>query len=478
MNFKDVYFGCSDAETEANRYPEVFCKVFFDPHENLKKLMFGDEFLLLGRKGDGKTAYGEQLRLESTNNNIYTYRKSLNNFNNQVFQQIKSTGLIGGNPYFSFWKCILMIKCVEMINTAEPHIQHRDFVNLVATLSENGFIDTRNDRDISVTITQLVQLDSTISIKSVFQHSRHYDQSKVLVGAEQIYASIKNTIQDLYCTEKFIFVIDGLDDVLQYSEFNPDIITGLIRATEEINRLFRKKELSLKIILFMRYDIFSLCRDPNLSKISRDSCIKLEWLVGDEPETSDLIKLVEKRMDAATGKENSFSGVWNEVFPEKINGKDTLDYVLENIIYRPRDILQFFIEVQKEYTFGKKLTPEKVQFALARYSNDYFVAAMADELTGFFPNEAVTQLPHVLSRMGEQYFYPEAFAKECAKYPEFKDVSAYDILGKLFVAGYIGQHRPREDRDYTVFSYRNPWERFCDDHECILHRGLMRALNI
>lgn len=52
------------------------------------------------------------------------------------------------------------------------------------------------------------------------------------------------------------------------------------------------------------------------------------------------------------------------------------------------------------------------------------------------------------------------------------------ILEKLFNAGYIGQQRPREKKDYTVFSYRNPRESFQEEHECILHRGLMRALTI
>lgn len=38
--------------------------------------------------------------------------------------------------------------------------------------------------------------------------------------------------------------------------------------------------------------------------------------------------------------------------------------------------------------------------------------------------------------------------------------------------------RPREKGDYTVFSYRNPRETFQDEDECILHRGLTRALTI
>ena len=115
---------------------------------------------------------------------------------------------------------------------------------------------------------------------------------------------------------------------------------------------------------------------------------------------------------------------------------------------------------------------------MARYSVEYFVDAMCDELTGFFPDEVVTHLPDILSKMGTKYFYLSDLENECNHYPEFKDMPVRMILEKLFNAGYIGQQRTRGKKDYTVFSYRNPRESFQEEHECILHCGLMRALTI
>lgn len=232
------------------------------------------------------------------------------------------------------------------------------------------------------------------------------------------------------------------------------------------------------MLILIRDDILNLCRDPNLSKIVRDSGIRLQWDIPDNPFDSDLLQLVEKRIDDASGGHNSFAQMWEEVFPETIGGRSSIDYILDNVIYRPRDILQFFIEIQKEFVPNRKLSVEKVQAALARYSVEYFVDAMRDELTGFFPDEVVTHLPDILSKMGTKYFYLSDLENECNHYPEFKDVPVRMILEKLFNAGYIGQQRPREKKDYTVFSYRNPRESFQEEHECILHRGLMRALTI
>ena len=475
IDFKSIFFGYADADTEADRNPEDFKRVFFDPHNYLDELINRDRYIIYGRKGDGKTAYSAQIRLTADERNIYAYPRSLNNFNNSVFSQIKTYDTLGGNPYISFWKCVLLLEYVGMIHRYEPNIQQPEYINLIDALNKFGFLSI--DNDISVTVTKLVEMDSSITIKA-FQHGRKYEHIEELHGAEQIYSSIRKIIRSIYLKKRFIFLLDGLDDILSYCEFKPEIITGLIRAVDDINRYFRNTTLSVKCLIFIRSDILNLCRDPNLSKIIRDSGIKLSWAVSDNPFASNLLQLVSKRIDTVSGRENSVEQFWYETFPETIGSRNSTDYILENIIYRPRDLLQFFIEAQKECTRGKKLTVEKISTALTRYSEEYFVDAMRDELTGFFPNETVTALPEVLSKMGEQYFYLATFESECNKHAAFDGVSPRQILEKLFEAGYIGQHRPRAKFDYTVFSYRNSREKFQDDHECVLHRGLLRALTI
>lgn len=476
IDFKKVYFGCADANTEAERNPSTFRKVFFDPHNYLEELVTGNRFILYGRKGDGKTAFNAQIKLTSEQRGFYSHQCSLDDFNNITFEKIKTYSALGGNPYISFWKCILLIECVRMLYAFEPNIQTQDFVEIVDALNKAGFL--ASDNDLSVTVMKLVESDSTINVRSVFSHNRKYAQETELRGSEQIYSAIRNSIKNIYLNKKFLLIIDGLDDILNSSEFQPDIITGLIRASEDLNRNFKNTTLFIKTIVIIRDDILNLCRDTNLSKIIRDSGIHLSWCFSGNPYASDLIKLVEKRVDAVSGTGGSFSQMWNEVFPNSIGTKDTLEYILDNIIYRPRDILQFFIEAQKEYIAGLQLTEDNIQSALFSYSNEYFVDAMRDELTGFFPNEAVTVLPDILSRMGRRYFFLSDFEAECKKYTEFNNVSPLHILQRLFASGYIGQHRPRTDMDYTVFSYRNPKEKFDAEHECIVHRGLTRALTI
>lgn len=97
------------------------------------------------------------------------------------------------------------------------------------------------------------------------------------------------------------------------------------------NRVFRKTTLSIKTIILARDDILNLCRDPNLSKILRDSGIRLSWEISDDPYDSNLISLVEKRIDIATQSQGAFRQMWKDIFPETIGMRNSLDYLLDNI---------------------------------------------------------------------------------------------------------------------------------------------------
>lgn len=476
-SFKDVFLGVTDSDTEAKRYPQMFNDSFFDPDDNIKELLYGYKFVVGGRKGDGKTAYSARIHLLEEEIDICTAQKPLSNFNNVTFEKLSTYQNLGGNPYISFWKCILMIETVKLINEKQT-VAAEAFNALVDSLREVGLLETES---ISRTITKLVESNTSFNLKNVFTKGNKREEAQILQGTEEIYIAIRNIVKSLYFGKmRHYLLIDGLDDILSVEKFEPKVITGLLRASEEINNYFNRGTFYLKVIVFARTDVLSICRDTNFSKILRDSMIELNWKIEDpsEAENSRLIQLVKKRFENVWGKEVDFLKIWDEIFEQIDSSKSSLEYVLENIIYRPRDILQLMIEAQKLYIVGQKITESMLQSILYNYSNDYFVIAMQDELTGFFPDVAVTALPTVLSNMGQRLFSAEEFKTECSKHREFDDVDSTELLKKMFNDGYIGQHRPKENKDFTVFKYRNPRENFIEEHECIVHRGLMRSLTI
>lgn len=90
IDFKSINFGESDADTEALRTPLDFNEVFFDPNNYLEELMRGYRYIVRGRKGDGKTAYGAKIKLLTEKTEDYAFKRSLLNFNNTTFSNIKT----------------------------------------------------------------------------------------------------------------------------------------------------------------------------------------------------------------------------------------------------------------------------------------------------------------------------------------------------------------------------------------------------
>lgn len=178
-----------------------------------------------------------------------------------------------------------MIETVKLINEKRNCVSDENFTALVDSLREIGLLETE---DIARTVTKLVETNTSFNLKSAFSRTHKHEHQKELQGPEEIYLSI------------------------------------------------RKTTLFLKVVIFARTDILSVCRDTNFSKILRDSSIELSWKIEDisDASSSMLLRLVKKRFDNVWGDNESFIDIWNQIFQPIDASKSSLEYVLENIIYR------------------------------------------------------------------------------------------------------------------------------------------------
>lgn len=111
---------------------------------------------------------------------------------------------------------------------------------------------------------------------------------------------------------------------------------------------------------------------------------------------------------------------------------------------------------------------------------------MQDELTGFWPDNTITDLPVALSKIGNRIFKIEDFKTIISCMQSFKDIDPQKMLSHLFDCGYIGQLRKRPEHisnpnnkgKYNAFKYINKREKFDPKDECYLHRGVVKGLNL
>lgn len=118
MRFKDYKFGFADAEKEYRRIPALFQEAFYDPRGIVDYLLNDYPFLLIGRKGVGKTAYAAKISSLSQVSNIFTCSIKLNDFEYTTFSKTSiDAELVGTQKYKRAWDFLLLLNLPSDVNT-------------------------------------------------------------------------------------------------------------------------------------------------------------------------------------------------------------------------------------------------------------------------------------------------------------------------------------------------------------------------
>lgn len=466
---KKVFFGYADAEEEFNQKPELFDSAFVDPHNYLDTILNGPKYLILGRKGTGKTAFSAKIRrVADLSDDIIAKPCSLADMDYVTFNGFAESNVTGGKRFRNIWKYLLLIEILKMIFNKYPNQENLELTELYEGLKKYGFIT--NDSLVRVA-TKIKLTEMTLNIAEIFEAKSNIERCAKLNGPDEIADVILNTIKDSYFGErKFFLIVDGLDDVLRLEEFSPDIVTGLLRAINYVNKIFSVADVKVKVVLLMRTDIFDLCRDPDLNKIKRDAAINLSWT------KDDLKDIVYKRIRVQHPQITSFEDFWDNYAPINYKNAPSISFLFELTLLRPRDILQFFIECQDMYGNNNSLSYSELNTVANGYSKNYFIGEMRDELTGILEDSIVTAIPGILSSMGTRRFKESDL--ESSSEIKSLNCTARQLLEVMYNTGYVGQIRCRNGKRLLSFRHINPYDKYNAKDECIVHRGITKAVNI
>lgn len=478
MKIKDYKFGYADAQKELDREPEIFEQAFYDPHDYLKELIDGYKYLIVGRKGTGKSAYSSKLqKISKENKKLVVKQIKLNDFQFTTFKKCNvDSDIVGNNKYNLPWKIILLTNICKIFYDDFDITEVKEFNKVIDILKEmNLFLDISfNNKIKSVKKLKggldLGIIDASIEAQVGDKPIDYIDRLSIMVKL------LSDTLSNLELNNRrLIFILDGLDDLLRIKEEQSIILSSLIRSIDEINELFVQKKQLTKIILLIREDMLNKLVDTDLNKIIRDSAILINWTTT----PTDLKKLVDLRFKySGSGRKEE---CWLDILPSKIRYKSSWDYLIQNTLLKPRDLLQFFSVLQNLFPDKQRINDDEFISAIKRYSTDYFIEEMKNELAGFIEDKYIKLLTPVFSRIGNKAFFEKEFFntfKDIMKDEEFKLIDARNILFKLFENSYIGQIDFSNGKKNVFFKYRNSNAHFDNNLKFILHSGILRGLNI
>ena len=482
MNLCDYTFGFADADTEFVRIENYFDNVFFDPLDNLNKIINGWPFIVVGRKGVGKSAYCAKIR-SLQDNNLFTNYLPLNEFEYSTFEKTSTDkNITGTQKYKHSWDFLLLSLIFKSLKNDLNITEPEALSNVVLTLEKLGFPIDFNYKQF---VTTLSKIKAGVNLKAFdlsYEHEFGTKPDNYLNRVSTINDFMLKNLQDIYLGDsKLIMLIDGVDDVLRFKKNRIEILNSLIRSIDYLNNYFTKSKINVKIIIFIREEILSLINDTDMNKIKRDSSIKIDWYNS----TDALKQIIKLRMIFSGVKEEDVDRVFNELFPKKIREKQFWDYLLEFTLYKPRDVIQFFKCCQELYGLKERLSFSEVSETIKYYSNQYFVEEMKNALSGFVNDEIITAIPSVFTKVSTSSFTIGTFKEKMNQQLSSKKLDDSDIkllLFTLYETGFIGQliatGRGKHLKKSVQFKYRNPSSTIDYNNTFIIHRGITVGLGI
>lgn len=482
MKLKEYTFGFADSETEFVRNPEIFKTAFYDPQDILNKLLDGNQFILIGNKGVGKTAYSAKIRsLVDENENLNAHQVSLANFEFGTFATLSREDFSGSQKFKQAWDLTLLIEVYKFLNEISDYSSVESFYNIIQFLKSNNLmtIDSINTTVMSFNGLELAYKDF---IKLVLGKKVNSIKDYSIKGLIDYFQKGLKDI-DFNSTKSYL-IIDGLDDILRYEKTKIEILSGLFRSIKHLNDYFYINRINIKIIILAREDILSSITDPDFNKIKRDEGISIAW-----DNNHHLMEMLKLRFQFSGLDKDKLDNCWTEIFPEKINKQSTFIFVLEHTLSRPRDLLQFLVQCQREFPNLEKINHSQLKYVLGKFSSSHFYEEMKNELTGFIKDADIEKLALVFTDLGTTDFSYRRFTSVANKYFVNKNEEyLIKVFNILFDNGYLGQIIESPDYDKKKkkqiiktrlkFKHRNPNLTINLNNKFTLHRGLYKALNL
>lgn len=464
----------------------------FEDHASYKAVKNFEKWLVVGRKGAGKTAIFKKLLTEKSYT-TFAFGHTFRNYPWEHHDKQKKVGVPEHECFSHSWTYLILLTLAKILLNTDHSQPYNDFALEALSVIESFLTDTYGSRDPE--LSQVFQPNTKIHLKAEMGISLGLFSTKL--DAEKL--TIDNLpilIQEL---NKNIMhkVIQCLNDELQYFvafdeldlNFNPDDenyrlrLIGLITSAREINNLAKGFGKKLNVVLFLRDDIYQFLKFEDKNKITDSSVTMIEWDTENSKHT--LRDLMSKRIAIVTDNPKN---IWETAFDEsqKMRGHQTkYQHILDRTMLRPRDIIKFCNIILQQYqkdaaTDGRdKFNNVDVNNAHQEYS-PYLLLELDDEVFRHIPNHE--KYYELLRDLEAVSFEIEEFEQICDKRKSLfsEPKSAHQILSDLFEFSLIGYYQPGGagygGAEY-VFRYKSPRANFNPRAKSFqVHLGLQEAL--
>lgn len=468
---KDIYLGVPDGATEAQK--QNFQELFYDPNNKYDELMGSDEkFLVIGSKGTGKTYLANYVLSKASSKTLKDIIDasdfSIYKLTNIYDMELTSDMTRALCKWFFLDKMAHLLLDKHIIKSRLPICLLNKLKKLVDQYDNISFFKDVKKINTDSKGARFANEKSNGKDNNVKKSGVNFGITQELsIEAErkQFYELInsyeKLLFQSLSKFDDLLLIVDDLDEIEKERENVGNLIVSLINVAKEYNLKARQFKGKIKIILLLRSDILNelQLKNANLNKIKTSCSVELYWLFDSMSEQykHPLISMVLHKIKASCleYKDMDNKKMFNELFPEKIDSKRPLDYLLDYGFGRPRDIIIYLNHTRTQFPDDTFFSAVALKEARKLYSEDFYNEILNQAAFHKSP-EYVKQCMGLLASLKKVTFYynqiQEIYENHRDKYTEIKDLD--EALSFLYKMGAIGNVWKTRNAFSTGWSYK------------------------
>lgn len=475
ISFSDIDWGEDEAKNDES------LDRYFVEFPGYEKILTGKKRYIIGRKGTGKSAILQKLRLQANSDATSFYSDvSLRDFPLNDFKALGDRSLQDKSKYVSAWKFLILTEMASLI-TQDNSIEESLELDALKKFIDDNFPDGIS---IAETISKLRQNENKIAVVLSILSGEHGSLSGTETTAQIHYNKAVKTLEELFTnihsTSSYYLFIDELDEGYRSKNSNLNlVILSLLRATDEIFNFFKKNGVKCIPVLVLRSDIFDSLEDNDLNKLD-DYVLRLNWTTNENDPWS-LKQIAEKRI-AATIKEKypdfETDDYWSLVAENDTVPKGLWQYICILTFSRPRDIIKL-LKYCSDNIQNSKLALSDVQGIEITYS-DWFYREFRDEVQSFLPCwkgalNCISEVARGKERTAELTKRFEA-NEEVVSWCKENNKQPIDVLKILFDYSVVGCIN---ESGRWIFKYKDDYFEFMPSYPyyCV-HYGFCRKLRI
>lgn len=502
---KDIYAGMPDAKDEINtgQADKFFANFIIPPELPTDNLLNGKKFLVSGYKGVGKTSilyYLQSMAQERDPSTCTSFlyfksdfeevRKSnMDSIAKKLTALIDISGEIQPNKveFLHIWRWVFFKKIVDDCDEFSNGLFEQDenwyafakLVNKISFSSRDKKVISLSSLGIAVQASEESGVGAEANAKFdrvAKNQSAFRDLIDLVDQCEELFKKLKRTDIPYYI---FVDEMEAFYGDMDMFCRDLTLIRDMIFTIHRING-YRKMFIIAAIRNEIIYAMDRFIQTREINKITDGFSVPIKWSYSNTNSYEHpIIRILMKRISVAgDGTPQSFSD-W---FPEQVNNKDTVNYILDNGWNKPRDIVRFLTAAQNDSLHCNDTTFSQVVFDTLRkeYSKNS-LTEIRQELQSLYTSEEI-EIVMKLLRGGPRITTAEQIRRRAPKGSKaraFWDARKDDILEDFYRVGFWGN----VNRNGAQYAWR--WNHKSDTGvltdngwELAIHNALCSELSI